>query len=520
MYITKYHKAMAFTGQYMVIAQFLPPTVLSIVFNYIAFVIPFRQLLYGKTGLSTLLFVNNMEVEWSDSIMLDIIQTQLQQVLGKKLLFSEWRHFVIAATRSIIKPSWLKARGGPVSKKARVNHNNSSDLDNSDNEKEDDNDIFDLQAAHSSRTAESVYGRSADSLLSLTTRNMTLFEQISTEWHQFLHLESKFLPTTIATTSRSTTNAHNLITPLQIQNVLKGLQISTYKCPKQGTAIDLLFIKQCIHTIVVLPTGGGKSLLYQLCAILYPGKFVIVIIPFVALLEDAILSCGRKGLLSAKFSQMAVNAGVRLLFIPVEAVSSYFTMKWMRSVENDIAGVFIDEAHLIVTETSYRPALRDLHLIRQLSCPIHLLTATLAVGTMEQELQDALLLDNATIIRSSIRRPNLQIEFKLCTTTPFMLDKIKQLLEIELKSGGQAIVFAKTRKLVEYFATKLQRLQYHAGMEESIKTTNLQIWANKQSGSCICATKALGAGIDIPDIRLIVHVNYPDRIIDYTQEIG
>src|SRR5438270_8970875 len=284
--------------------------------------------------------------------------------------------------------------------------------------------------------------------------------------------------------------------------------------------------------LVVMPTGGGKSLCYQLPALLREGATVVVS-PLIALMKDQVDALRARDL-PATFINSSIDfeeqkariAGVRrgefkLVYVAPERFRSNFFVEALRSTNVSLFAV--DEAHCVSTwGHDFRPDyLRLKSAIAEIGRPqVAALTAT-ATPDVRADIIEQLGLVEPRAFVSGFDRPNLSINV---VNTQKEREKIALVRELAATAGGSGIIYSSTRKSVEQVAARLREARlsvvaYHAGMEdaERVRAQEEFMTGAKQM---IVATNAFGMGIDKPDIRFVAHYHLPGSIEAYYQEIG
>ena len=289
------------------------------------------------------------------------------------------------------------------------------------------------------------------------------------------------------------------------------------------------------NTFVIMPTGGGKSLCYQLPALIQPGT-AIVVSPLIALMKnqvDAIRGISKNDgvahVLNSSLSKTQIQivkdditSGVtKLLYVAPESLTKEEYVAFLRTVP--ISFLAIDEAHCISEwGHDFRPEYRNLKSITERigdNIPLIGLTAT-ATPKVQEDILKNLNIPNATTYKASFNRPNLFYEVRP-KTTQVDRDIIGFIKE---NSGKSGIVYCLSRKRVEELSQVLQvnginALPYHAGLDNKQRVFNQDSFL-KEDCEVIVATIAFGMGIDKPDVRFVIHHDIPKSIESYYQETG
>jgi ATP-dependent DNA helicase RecQ len=288
-------------------------------------------------------------------------------------------------------------------------------------------------------------------------------------------------------------------------------------------------------SFVIMPTGGGKSLCYQLPALMQEGT-AIVVSPLIALMKnqvDAIRGIssdeGIAHVLNSSLSKTEtaqVKSDIRqgltkLLYVAPESLSKKETIDFFKSVK--ISFLAVDEAHCISEwGHDFRPEYRNLRIILQQfeqSIPIVALTAT-ATPKVQEDVMKNLGINDAKVFKASFNRPNLFYEVRP-KTNQVDSDIIRF---VKLNSGKSGIIYCLSRKRVEELAQTLQvnginALPYHAGLDAKTRVDHQDRFI-KDDCDIMVATIAFGMGIDKPDVRFVVHHDIPKSIESYYQETG
>ena len=287
-------------------------------------------------------------------------------------------------------------------------------------------------------------------------------------------------------------------------------------------------------TFVLMPTGGGKSLCYQLPSLIMEGT-AIVISPLIALMKNQVDAMrnysdedGVAHFLNSSLNKQAidqvkedvVSGKTRLLYVAPESLTKEDNIEFLKTVK--ISFYAVDEAHCISEwGHDFRPEYRRIRpIINEIGKrPVIALTAT-ATPKVQHDIQKNLGMTDAKVFKSSFNRPNLYYEVRNKTSN---IDKdiIKFIKDRPGKSG---IVYCLSRKKVEELAQILQvndirALPYHAGMDTATRTANQDAFL-QEDVDVIVATIAFGMGIDKPDVRFVIHYDIPKSLEGYYQETG
>lgn len=287
-------------------------------------------------------------------------------------------------------------------------------------------------------------------------------------------------------------------------------------------------------TFVIMPTGGGKSLCYQLPALMQAGTAVVVS-PLIALMKNQVDSMrgiseenGIAHVLNSSLSKKDIekvkadiNAGItKLLYVAPESLTKEDNIEFLRS--STVSFYAIDEAHCISEwGHDFRPEYRNLrNIIDKIGRkPIIGLTAT-ATPKVQSDIQKNLGMEEAQVFKASFNRPNLFYEVRAKT------DNVgREIIRfIKKREGKSGIIYCLSRKRVEELAQTLQvngikALPYHAGLEASRRSRHQDAFLMEET-DVIVATIAFGMGIDKPDVRFVIHYDMPKSLESYYQETG
>ena len=302
--------------------------------------------------------------------------------------------------------------------------------------------------------------------------------------------------------------------------------------PGQGEVISAVLERR--DTLAVMPTGGGKSICYQVPALLENEGITLVVSPLLALMKDQVDALHAMGVAAAAINSSipieeqrralaeAAEGRLQLLYVAPERFGNGSFVAALRGIR--VSLLAIDEAHCISQwGHDFRPSYRELGGVRQLlgGPPIVALTAT-ADPRVREDILLRLHLRDPIVHVAGFDRPNLRFEVHRASSLKQKSEAIAE--ELRTLKQESAIVYCGTRKRVEEVTDYLQRAgvkcaRYHAGMEDHDRKRIQDAFA-RDTLRVIVATNAFGMGIDKPDVRLVVHHDMPDSLESYYQEAG
>lgn len=284
-------------------------------------------------------------------------------------------------------------------------------------------------------------------------------------------------------------------------------------------------------TLGLMPTGGGKSITFQVPALCQDGT-CIVITPLIALMKDQVDHLRRRGIRAAAIYsgltreeivitlENCIFGDIRILYVSPERLASDLFQTKLRHMR--VSFITVDEAHCISQwGYDFRPSYLQIAQIRKLvpNAPVLALTAT-ATPAVVQDIQQKLSQKdtNFNVFRMSFERKNLAYVVRHAP------DKREQLIHILESVKGSAIVYARSRRRTKEYAELLTEAGisatfYHAGLDSAVKDERQRGW-QQDKVRVMVATNAFGMGIDKPDVRLVIHIDCPDSIEAYFQEAG
>ena len=280
--------------------------------------------------------------------------------------------------------------------------------------------------------------------------------------------------------------------------------------------------------LAVLPTGGGKSVCFQVPALMSEG-IALVITPLIALMKDQVQNLNSRGI-----KALCINAGMgrrevevalnnaaygdfKFLYVSPERLGTPLFLSWVK--EMNVSYIVIDEAHCISQwGYDFRPDYLQIGKLREIvDAPVIALTAT-ATPAVADDIMERLGFKEKCIVKSGFERPELSYIVRRCE------DKLGQLLNICSSVKGTGIVYVRSRKKAEELAAFLQSSGesvsfYHAGLGAESRAERQEKWKDGSIRVMVC-TNAFGMGIDKPDVRFVIHFDVPDSPEAYFQEAG
>jgi RecQ family ATP-dependent DNA helicase len=298
--------------------------------------------------------------------------------------------------------------------------------------------------------------------------------------------------------------------------------------PLQGEVIETVLAGR--DALVLMPTGGGKSLCYQVPALIQDG-LTLVVSPLISLMKDQVDALQAAGIPAAclnsamppaeaaRVQAEAASGRLKILYVAPERLATPSMQNLLDRLR--LALIAVDEAHCISEwGHDFRPEYRNLHLLRERfpQVPVLALTAT-ATGPVRRDILEQLRLGGAPVFLSSFNRPNLTY-----AVAPKREAEARLLVLLRARPGESAIVYCGSRKNTERVSDALREAgfaaaAYHAGLEKGERNA-VQERFIRDDLQVVVATVAFGMGINKPDVRLVVHYDLPKSVEGYYQETG
>lgn len=334
------------------------------------------------------------------------------------------------------------------------------------------------------------------------------------------------------------TNCYNFSVQIQPDSFLNA---SPHKVLKEAFGYDnfrhsqediITNVLKGNDTLAVMPTGGGKSLCYQIPALIFQG-ITVVISPLISLMQDQVSSLEQKGINSVfinstleweeflEASSRIKKGEVKIVYISPEGLSSNKIRDLLTNPSVKVSCVCIDEAHCVSEwGHDFRPDYLEIFQIRKL-CPDTVMLALTATATeaVRKDIMKNLGMKKPKVFISSFNRPNIFLSVKQKSNS---LDMVCDCLDRH--TGESGIIYCLSRKQVMELTLSLQHLKYrvrpyHAGLSDDVRAKNQDAFIQGKV-DIIVATVAFGMGIDKPDVRFVINYDLPKSIEEYYQEIG
>lgn len=528
---TRYYKNMAQTNQNKLIHRFLPLPVGELLVYYLWLVLPFYQLTQtGKQYRSSFLwtdeFVANNIIDrtWQSDKLTTTLDRFFGQTLGVHMNCSSYRHIAIAIARR-----WLQNSFNIKEARRETDENN---VDNDHHESDDD--VWDLQAGHSTKIARRIYART---LGESNFSNQTVLEKyryISDIWHNFLivdnnaskkahHDESSIEQVLMAMRKKRFEMLYEIFmkSPLRtLRNfldddnaVFRGNQEQVMKEVVLGTP----------YILQITGTGVGKSLSFLLPISITMSGTTIVVVPLLLLQHDLLRRCEEKGISCSMWHAMKHNFNPRnsVVFVtPESAVTdSFFDYVNLLKCQHLLDRVVIDECHLLLSfNDSFRKRMTKIsEFVKIANTQLLMMTATLPKSHEDMLFNILEIHGNVKVVRERTVRKNISYEVREVCNRSY-LPILQQIIHQEV--SGRCIIYARNKIIGHEVAVHLGCDFFHS---EAVEKKNMyKKWLEQEDGhpQIIVASNALGCGVDISDVRYVIHVGAPHSIIDFAQESG
>ena len=538
MTVVRYHKSQSQWDKPKVVPRFLPWRLAQVMVVYLAYVQPFYEYLtvHVLGGSFSEYVWGDEQGPWDTARLTRIIKRETGKRLGWSMTTLDYRHVAVGIGRVAVGESFGRGYEDEVGEVEEA-------------EVEDGEHLLELQSGRSTAIGVGNYSVPIDIVKHLSVRSIEAFRPLSEHWHRFLGLAStqrdqdgpiKSEDIGVERAVRKHERDGDAQEELEVCLVRAPMQVGrsdeqlgrqrkvdqamrqvlgssdvAFKSVQQEQAMHAVIDGQT-PLVVILPTGGGKSLLFMVPACLDATGVTVVVVPYRALADNLVDRIRRSGIDCFEWTHGQVNpATIVVVSADVAGSSGFLGYAELLTAKKLLRRVVVDECHLIFTSSNWRPKLAVLRNLRVLTCPMVLLTATLPPA-LEQLLGDSMQIRCATYIRACTVRPNTRYMVSRCKRGEGEEMGLAMCRRRQLKEGEKAVVYCGSKAQCERLAGELDCGHYHA--EDVDRAERLAEWA--ESGGFIVATSALGTGVDFPGIVFILHMGMPWSMIDFAQESG
>lgn len=524
MFLTEYHKSQGRTEMPKLIPRFVPRQVAQLLIAYIADVQPFVDFLEVATELGTRTTSKHVMWSWKQKTrdtehLSRIIGKFTEEHLGVRLTVASWRQVVITVERDRIR----------ASKDAE--------------QLVEDEQLSDLQAGHSEAVAEHHYGVRADLLSSLSDLMIRRMRAVSMRWHQFMlpnnstpqqpTLIQAVVPAIIPSQFNSIDDQFR--TPAlkrkrgrsdacKEDELTRALSehnppLSDFRSQPQRRATQEL-IQGNKDQFTILPTAGGKTLVYYIFVKLNPSSMIVVVVPFTALLASLMQYFRQQGVCAKEWKKGTTQMNSIMLVAAESATSGDFIAYARKATDLGVLELVVfEEAHVIVKDALWREDMPGLHKLADIGRKKLFLSGTLppqSQGWLEAQFN----LVRPITVWMSTARLNISYSVEIIKDEGFeetCMERVRQLIET-VEPSGRTIIYpgsvAESERISRLLGCHLYYSEYEA------KSTELERWLADQGSTIMVVTAALGTGISINRILLTIHINPYNSATNFIQESG
>ncbi len=409
--------------------------------------------------------------------------------------------------------------------------------------------VWDLQSTHGSRIALQHYAVHIGYPGRLDPQKMDLFREVSRLWHQFLEHDEAAggkrkregppaapggdVALGLAKRSRPTV-AVAKDPERELQDGLRRLlgAGSRWRSDKQAESMrTIMGLADGQSAISVLPTGAGKSILFMLPAMLRDSGTSIVVVPFVALVEDLVERARDMGVDCIRF-RSSLSAGregmaraARLVVVSADTVSGSEFAGYADALVATglLQRIFVDECHTVITDSGFRQRLGELRSLHRYGQPLVLLTATLPV-VLGDWFRQEMLVGSAVMVRDRTTKKNCRYRIEQAAARQGAVLQqtvaVVQRLSEGMVDQQKGVVYCRSRGKCEALAGELGCDFHHSSMTDGERREVREAWARGRGHRWVVATSGLGTGVDIGGIVAVVHMEQPYGLVDFVQQTG
>lgn len=540
--VTYYHKGYNITGTEKIIHRYLPMEVGELVLLYIWLVLPMRQqlqqLVFNDKGIpSAFLWSMDRRKKWTGDRFRVVLKRESDRLIGVPLNKKSYRQIAIAISNRYMKRSKFDREEDKDKDKKR----------DKDGDEQHDEAVA-TQSGHSLQTAGVVYARHLEEASSHVQQQRYRYRVCSIEWHEVLQFASQLVEGGsvgggsvggsgsrlggelkrgwVGEHERSPGPRLRRWQGLRMTNLQEALQRlmgpeAQFRGKQQVALRAIMDNKSPI--VLVMATGGGKSLVFMLPASVKEAGTTVVVTPLVALKQDMQRRCRELGIECQSWSGRKKMHDSCILLVTPESATSIGFMQHLRKLQSmdRLDRIVIDECHVLLnTRLDFRRKLQKLRKVVEFTVQLVLLTATLP-PSKESELLSMISIEGPVMLRDMTSRHNIRYAVR-----QYSAEKIDQ-IAVDIVSrrvqwyvtaaSGRVIVYGGRVEHCKKLAEKLECAAYFAKSEG--KNAGLQDWLEGKT-QVIVATNALGLGIDVPNVRLVLHAEASFDLLNYGQESG
>jgi superfamily II DNA helicase RecQ len=562
-FVSTYHKGYRSSGKMKIIHRYLPREVGELLLRYLWLVLPFWQavqsVVENADQLSPFVWSDavqpkeeetnrqgSMDIDegyesaepdfktmhrskqWTSERLRKIMQKESEEWLGLKLNISAWRHIVIGIARRYLS-------GKFVADEAEED----IDWETFDEDNLEGDSPWDLQAGHGTHVAGMIYARELRQAPGQTMGRQDMFRKISQEWHRFLQFTSSIQGFGVkAGMKRPRSEWEHIGREVQFRRFKQMCHVNIHGKLKELMGPEAEFRglqEKAIHAIMtgqspivnVMATGEGKSLSFMLPAYCVSGGTTVVIIPLCSLQEDLERRCTKAHIECVQWDSRRPHETASIVLVtPESAVTKTFStyINRLRSTYQ-LDRVVMDESHVVLDSgPEFRPKLRTLGAeMIQMGTQLIFLTATLPPRD-EEEFFHAMNIPKESVymFRAATARPNIRYQVHEVGEQP-IIEAICRLVKEKLEqypAPGKIIVYGGSVDQTQDIGEALECPVYHRNVDDRAGKTRRMKELMEGKSRVISATNALGLGVDLPDVRLVIHAGKPRKLRDYAQESG
>lgn len=556
LFVLTYHKSMHRTHASRSPVRFLPPLVGQRLVQFLILIQSFRRVCAADTQNPPAVgeyIWSDGATPWVEDRMSRTVETLSQCSIGRRVNVKSWRQICTAIA---------------VKKFSGMHYEADTDLPgNHDDMRDESMDTtavtlpasFHAQTAHGSHTGNRAYGGSVNFASSLTDAGVQVYLWTSQLWWTLFETAfhgvgsvgsavgrsgKRARPVSMAAAEHEATllkrvayrvrppRAQRRFGREMVQTALRRLYrdpTATFRTARQQEMVELVAARHA-EVVVILATGGGKSLSFMVPLFLPQSGTTVVVVPLVALKSDLVRRCYAADIQYSIWdghTSAERYGGTPLMFVAAEQAVKVPFQQFLGRLDGlgQLDRIVFDECHLILTASTYRPKMTLLRQIRAFRCSVVFLTATLP-PVMMREFQTKMLLEAPRVVRDITFRSDLHYDIhRQQRAQPFeayTAERVQKLLEGHFADdvAARIIVYVRLKETARTLA-ELIGCEYYYSDSGSVDEKE-QVVARWRAGTyrVIVATSAFGTGVDYAHVRMVVHHHWPRNVIDFGQEVG